>query len=432
MERDKLKELIKWKNNPNRKPLILKGARHVGKTWLLKEFGNTQYQQMVYLDFERSPHLKTIFTDDFDIKRLIIALQAESGLTINPGTTLLIFDEIQAIPEALTYLQYFQEDAPGFHIVSATSLLGMAKQSNISIPTGKVDFINLYPMSFEEYLKAIDEEGLQEILSTGYWKLITAYKSKYIDYLRHYYYVGGMPEAVSKYCENKNFNEVRNIHKQILNSYDQDFSLYAHHQIVPRIRMIWNSIPAQLARKNRKFVYGSLKRGARAKDFEKPLTWLNECGQIHKVNKVSNPALPLISGKETGAFKLYMVDVGLLSAMGDIDAKTLLSGNKIYSDVMIAITEQYVLQQLMSSGNKTVNYWSAERSMAEVDFIVQNGDETIPVEVKDEENLHAKSLRSYHEKFAPRVCIRTSMSDYRRQDWMINLPLYAISQFKNI
>ena len=432
MQRDKLNELIIWKNNPNRKPLIMKGARQVGKTWLLKEFGNTQYQQMVYVNFEKSKRLKTLFTDDFDIHRLIIALQAESGLTINPENTLLVFDEIQAIPEALTSLKYFQEDAPEFHIVAAGSLLGMAFHSNISFPVGKVDFMNLYPLSYKEFLKAIGEEGFLKILSSNDWKLITAYKSKYIDWLRQYYYVGGMPEAVSKYCESKNFMEVRNIQKQILNAYDQDFSKHAPYEIVPRIRMIWNLIPAQLAKENRKFIYGQLKKGARAKDYELALSWLNDCGQVHKVYRVTKPGFPLIAYEDRSAFKLYMVDVGLLSAMGDIDAKTLLSGNAVFTEFKGALTEQYVLQQLISTGNYAIYYWSAERSTAEVGFVVQYDGENIPIEVKAEENLRAKSLRVFHEKFSPKISIRTSMSDYRRQDWMINLPLYAISRLEDI
>ena len=432
MKRDKLDDLIEWKNNPNRKPLIMKGARQVGKTWLLKEFGNTQYEQMVYVNFEKSKRLKTLFLDDFDIKRLIIALQAESGLTIEPENTLLVFDEIQAIPEALTSLKYFREDAPEFHVVAAGSLLGMALHSNISFPVGKVDFMNLYPLSYEEFLKAIGEGGLLEILSSNDWKLITAYKSKFIDYLRQYYYVGGMPEAVSTYCESKNFVEVRNIQKQILNAYDQDFSKHAPYEIVPRIRMIWNSIPAQLAKENRKFIYGLLKKGARAKDYELALSWLNDCGQVNKVYRAKKPGFPLIAYEDRSAFKLYMVDVGLLSAMGDIDAKTLLSGNEVFTEFKGALTEQYILQQLISSGNYVIYYWSAERSTAEVDFVVQHNGDNIPVEVKAEENLRAKSLRVFHEKFSPKISIRTSMSDYRQQEWMINLPLYAISRLNKI
>ncbi len=432
MERDKLSELIKWKNNPNRKSLIMKGARQVGKTWLLKEFGRTQYEQMVYVNFEKSMRLKTLFTNDFDINRLIVALQAESGITIRPENTLLIFDEIQAIPEALTSLKYFQEDAPEFHIATASSLLGIALHSNVSFPVGKVDFTSLHPLTFEEFLKATDEEGLLGILSSGDWKLISAYKSKLTDSLKQYYYVGGMPEAVSKYCENKNFTEVRNIQKQILNAYDQDFSKHAPWEIVPRIRMIWNSIPAQLARENRKFIYGQLKKGARAKDYELALSWLSDCGQIHKVFRVTKPGFPLIAYEDRSAFKLYMVDVGLLAAMGDIDAKTLLSGNEVFTEFKGALTEQYVLQQLQSSENYAIHYWSAERSTAEVDFVLQCEGAIIPIEVKAQENLQAKSLKVYHEKFEPKLSIRTSMSDYRQQDWMVNLPLYAINQLSEI
>ena len=432
MKREKLKDLIEWKGKKDRKPLILKGARQVGKTWLLKEFGRTQYEKMVYINFEKSGRLKSLFTDDFDIDRLIIALQVESGISINPNDTLLVFDEIQAIPEALTSLKYFREDAPEFHVIAAGSLLGIALHSNVSFPVGKVDFMTLYPMTFEEFMKAAGEEGLFNILQTRDWKLISAYKAKFIDLLKHYYYVGGMPEVVSKYCDSKNFTEVRTVQKQILSAYDQDFSKHAPYEIVPRIRMIWNSIPAQLAKENKKFIYGQLKKGARAKDYELALSWLTDCGQVQKVFRVNKPGIPLIAYQDPSAFKLYLVDVGLLAAKGDIDARTLLSGNTIFTEFKGALTEQYVLQQLLNSEIFTINYWSAERSTAEVDFVVQHQGEVIPIEVKAEENLQAKSLKVYHEKFNPKTSVRISMSDYRKQEWMTNLPLYAISQLKSL
>ena len=432
MNRAKLNELIIWKNSPSRKPLMIRGARQVGKTWLMKEFGNTQYAQTVYVNFEKNKRLKPLFSDDFDINRVIVALQAESGLTIHANNTLLIFDEIQAVPEAITALKYFREDAPQYHIVAAGSLLGVALHSNISFPVGKVEFMDLYPFTFLEFLDAIGESGLSKILHTADWKLITAYKSKFVERLRQYYYVGGMPEAVSKFCENHNFLEVRNIQKQILNAYDLDFSKHAPIEIVPRIRMVWNSIPAQLARENRKFMYGLIKRGSRAKDYELALSWIIDCGQAHKVCRVTKPGIPLKAYEDISAFKLFIVDIGLLAAMGDIDAKMLLERNVIFSEFKGAFTEQYVLQQLISSEDYVINYWSAERSTAEVDFIVQYNNMAIPVEVKAKENLHAKSLKVYYEKFTPKLAIRTSMSDYRVQERLTNLPLYAVSQLKHL
>lgn len=432
MKRSKLADLVAWKNSGSRKPLILRGARQVGKTWLMKEFGNTQYAQTIYVNFEKNKRLKALFADDFDIRRVIVALQAESGLTIHAENTLLIFDEIQAVPEAITALKYFQEDANEFHIVAAGSLLGMALHSGFSFPVGKVVFMDLYPLTFLEFLEALGDRALIEMLQLADWKLITAYKSKFIERLRQYYYVGGMPEAVVKFSENNNFIEVREIQKQILDAYEQDFSKHAPLEIVPRIRMVWNSVPSQLAKENRKFIYGVMKEGSRAKDYESAILWLTDCGQLHKVCRASKPAIPLKAYEDRSAFKLFLADVGLLAAMGDIDAKTLLEGSAIFSEFKGALTEQFVFQQLNSTNEYIIYYWSAERSMSEIDFIVQYDDLVVPVEVKAEENLQAKSLKVYLEKFRPAISIRTSMSDFRQQDWLTNLPLYAISEFKKI
>jgi uncharacterized protein len=432
MKRTKLAELIVWKNSNSRKPLIIRGARQVGKTWLMKEFGNTQYTQTVYVNFEKNKRLKTLFTDDFDIKRIIIALQAESGLTIHPENTLLIFDEIQAVPEAITALKYFCEDAPEYHIVAAGSLLGVALHAHISFPVCKVAFMDMYPLTFLEFLDAIGENALVEILHNADWKLITAYKSKFIERLRQYYYVGGMPEAVLKFSENNNFKEVRVIQKQILDAYEQDFSKHAPLEIVPRIRMIWNSIPAQLAKEHRKFIYGIIKEGSRAKDYELAISWLIDCGQLIKVCRANKPAIPLKAYEDRSAFKLFLVDVGLLAAMGNIEAQILLEGNAIFTEFKGALTEQYVFQQLNSTNDYVIYYWTAERSSAEIDFIVQYNSLIVPIEVKAEENLQAKSLKVYVEKFSPKMAVRTSMSDFRKQDWLTNLPLYAISELKNV
>lgn len=432
MKRTKLAELIGWKNSNSRKPLIIRGARQVGKTWLMKEFGNTQYAQTVYVNFEKNKRLKTLFADDFDIKRVIIALQAESGLTIHPENTLMIFDEIQAVPEAITALKYFCEDAPEYHIVAAGSLLGVALHAHISFPVGKVAFMELHPLTFLEFLDAIGENALVEMLQSADWKLITAYKSKYIERLRQYYYVGGMPEAVLKFSENNNFTEVRVIQKQILEAYEQDFSKHAPLEIVPRIRMVWNSIPAQLAKEHRKFIYGIIKEGSRAKDYELAISWLIDCGQVSKVCRANKPAIPLKAYEDRSAFKLFLVDVGLLAAMGNIEAQTLLEGNAIFTEFKGALTEQFVFQQLNSANDYVIYYWSAERSSAEIDFMVQYNSLIVPIEVKAEENLQAKSLKVYVEKFRPKMAVRTSMSDFRKQDWLTNLPLYAISELKNV
>jgi uncharacterized protein len=428
MKRDKISGLIAWKNRSSRKPLIIRGARQVGKTWLMKEFGRAEYAQTVYVNFEKTKQLKALFTDDFDVNRIIHGLQIETGITIHPDNTLLIFDEIQSVPEAITALKYFYEDAPEYNIIAAGSLLGVALHSGISFPVGKVEFMDLQPLSFPEFLDATGDSNLVELLNTGDWKLITTFKLKYIQRLRQYYYVGGMPEAVLKFNESENYQEVRDIHKQILNAYELDFSKHAPTAIVPRIRMVWNSIPAQLAKENRKFIYGLIKEGSRAKEYEIAISWLMDCGQVHKVCRVSKPGIPLKAYEDSSAFKLFIDDIGLLAAMGDMDVKTLLNGNAVFSEFKGALTEQYVLQQLKCVNEYVVYYWSAERSAAEVDFVIQYSDQIIPVEVKAEENLHAKSLKVYNEKFAPAKSIRTSMSDFREQEWLINLPLYAISQ----
>lgn len=432
MKRAKLAELISWKNSASRKPLIIRGARQVGKTWLIQEFGKAQYEQTVYLNFEKNKRPGSLFADDFDIRRILTALQAESGLTIQAENTLLIFDEIQSVPEAITALKYFQEDAPEYHIVAAGSLLGIALHSDISFPVGKVTFMDLFPLSFPEFLDAVEEIGLLEILQSSDWKLISAYRSKFIERLRQYYYVGGMPEAVLRFSENGNFTEVREIQKQILNAYEQDFSKHAPAGVVPRIRMLWNSIPSQLAKENRKFIYGLIKEGSRAKDYELALSWLIDCGHVHRVCRVTKPAIPLKAYEDRSAFKLFIVDIGLLSAMGDIDAKTLLEGSAIFNEFKGALTEQYVYQQLNSTHDYVIYYWSAERSASEIDFLLQYYGNFIPVEVKAEENLQAKSLKVFKQKFNPKISVRSSMSDFRKQDWLINIPLYAINRLSEL
>ena len=432
MYRSKLADLIAWKNSPDRKPLIIRGARQTGKTWLMKEFGEKHYVKTVYINFEKSKRLAGLFADDFDIARVIVALQAESGLTITPDDTLLVFDEIQAVPEALTALKYFNEDGPGYHVIAAGSLLGLAIHEGISFPVGKVALLDLSPMTFLEFLEAAGESSLVEMLHSGDWKLITVFKTKYIERLRQYYFVGGMPEAVAQFARDQDYKKVREIQKQILDTYELDFSKHAPEDIVPRIRMLWNSVPSQLARENRKFIYGAVREGSRAKDYELALSWLIDCRQVHKVCRVSKPAMPLKAYEESNAFKLFLVDTGLLAAMGDLDARTLLEGHAVFSEFKGALTEQYVHQQLASNEALSVYYWSAERSSAEVDFLLQYKNVFVPVEVKAEENLHSKSLRAFRDKFSPFVSVRTSMSDYRREEWLINLPLYALSEIGNV
>jgi len=428
MERLAMQELISWKNKSGRKPLIIRGARQVGKTWLMKEFGKNKFSQTVYINFESTKLLKALFKEDYNVQRILTALQIESGIQIDPQNTLIIFDEIQEAEGAITSLKYFYENAPQYHIIAAGSLLGVAMYRQTSFPVGKVEFLDLYPLSFIEFLTALDQQPLLELLKSNDWILIKNFRQKYIQLLRFYYYIGGMPEAVLSYKTNNNFDEVRNIQKRILSAYEQDFSKHAPGDIIPRIRLLWNSIPAQLAKENKKFIYGVVKKGSRAKDYELALSWLVDCGLVHKICRVSKPGIPLKAYEDFGSFKLFIVDVGLLGAMGDIDVRTLIDGNVIFEEFKGALSEQYVLQQLTTISGMVINYWSAERSTAEIDFLVQYSGRVIPIEVKAEENLQAKSLKSFYHKYAPSLSVRTSMSDFRAEDWLTNLPLYAISE----
>ena len=423
MKRYAMERLIEWKNARRRKPLIIRGARQVGKTWLMKEFGSTHFKNMAYINFDNNERMRILFDGDYDIARLIDGLQVESSERINPQTTLIVFDEVQEVPKALSSLKYFYENTPEYAIVAGGSLLGVALHKGTSFPVGKVDFCHLYPLSFPEFLEAVGEEGLVELLDKKDWSIIAAFASKYIDLLRKYYYVGGMPEAVAEYAETKDYTEVRKIHRQIFFTYEQDFSKHTPVSVVPRINNIWNSIPAQLARENKKFSPGIVQKGSRLNDYELALQWLLDCGLLYKVKQVNKPAIPL-SSYETSFFKVYMHDVGLLSTKSELDVKTLLEGNRIFQEFKGALTEQYVLQAMIAKGI-TPSYWSSQ-GKAEVDFVFKHESDIYPLEVKAEENLQSKSLKVYSERFAPPVSLRTSMRDYRRESWLLNIPLYAI------
>lgn len=426
MRREAIKDLIKWKNDVNRKPLIIRGARQVGKTWIMKEFGKSYYEKTAYINFDNNERMESLFSGDFDISRIITALQIESGTFIEANNTLIIFDEVQEVPMALTSLKYFCENAPEYHIIAAGSMLGVALHKGTSFPVGKVDFIDLYPLNFIEFLNAAGHESLAKLIEDCDFQLITSFKGKYIDLLKQYYYIGGMPEAVKSFIEYGDFSKVREIQNRLLMAYEQDFSKHAPNEAVPRIRMLWASIPTQLAKENRKFIYGLIRQGARAREYELAMQWLLDCGLIYKVGRVTKPGLPLMAYQDFNAFKLFVLDIGLLSAMSQLDIKALLDKNRIFEEFKGALTEQYVLQQLITDRNITPFYWTSESSRAEIDFIFQNGMDIIPLEVKAAENLQAKSLKSYCSKYKPDYAVRTSMSDYRKEDWLINIPLYAI------
>lgn len=428
MYRKLIEQLKRWKNSKNRKPMIIRGARQVGKTWLMKEFGRTCYQHSVYISMDENEIMEGVFRDAFDIKRIIASLEIEAGCRINPEDTLIIFDEIQEIPRALKSLKYFYENAPEYHIVAAGALLGVALHEGTSFPVGKVDFCDLYPLDYEEFLTACQEERLIQLLASGDSSLISNYKNRFIDYLKYYYYVGGMPEVVSVYRETEDLRAVRDIQEKLLAAYENDFSKHAPTSIVTRIKMLWNSIPAQLAKENKKFIYGLIREGARAREYEVAITWLIDCGLVYKVNRVKKPDFPLRAYQDFQVFKLFVLDVGLLGAMAKLSAKVILEGNALFEEFKGALTEQYVLQQLVLNPEHDIFYWSSDTAKAELDFLIQNDDKIIPMEVKAEENLQAKSLKMFYQKYQPDIAVRTSMSDYRVQDWMVNIPLYGIGQ----
>ncbi len=424
MYRDAINELVRWKESRRRKPLIIEGARQVGKTWLVKKFAADHYKNMAYVNFEEQIYLRNLFKEDFNVARIISAISAASHVTCRPENTLIFLDEIQDATNGVTSLKYFNENAPEYHVIAAGSLLGLELHKQQSFPVGKVKFMTLYPMNFLEFLDAIGEKGLAQLIATRDWSNISMFAPRLKDYLKQYYYVGGMPEAVLSFSEYHDWQEVREIHNEILESYDRDFSKHAPEDIVPRIRMLWNSLPSQLSKENRKFIYGLVKEGARAREYEIALQWLLDGGLIHKVSNVSTPRIPLKGYEDKSAFKLYAVDIGLLGAMSGLDSATLVNGNKIFTEFKGALTEQYVLQQLILKHKPY--YYSKSNSQLEIDFLVQKEGLVIPIEVKAEENLKAKSLRQFVADNDSIIAYRTSMSDFRKESWMINIPLYCI------
>lgn len=432
MYRIAIEKLFKWKKSKNRKPLIIEGARQVGKTWLMKEFGRQAYSDTVYINFDSNSRMSDLFSSDLDTTRLIMGLELYVGHKINPENTLLIFDEVQEVPRALASLKYFYENVPQYHIVCAGSLLGIALHEGTSFPVGKVDFLKLYPLSFKEFMMATGQERFVELLDKQDFQMINSFKETYIDALKQYYFVGGMPEAVQSFADNKDFNEVRDIQKRILMAYEQDFSKHAPNEIVPKIRMIWNSIPSQLAKENKKFIYGLVREGGRAKEYETAIMWLADCGLVHKVSRVNGAGVPLKAYEDLKAFKLFVLDVGLLGCMVGLNQRTLLDGNYLFVEFKGALTEQYVCQQLKTIEDLGVYYYTNNRGSCEVDYVIDTGELIVPVEVKAEVNLKAKSLKTFRDKFSPEISVRTSMANYKEEDWLINLPLYAIEQISGV
>lgn len=430
MYRYAINDLIAWKKSPNHMPLIIKGARQVGKTWLMQEFGKTQYEKVAYISFDSNPRLDTLFKKDFNIKRLIDGLNIEVGFNITPKDTLIIFDEIQENPLALTSLKYFCENTPEYDIVAAGSLLGVAHHSGTGFPVGKVEYLNLYPLSFKEFLLAMNENQILEIIDKNDFEMQKVFKERIIDLLRRYCYVGGMPKAVLSFSQEQDYNLVRKIQKNILSDYESDFSKHIPPEQVERTRLLWNAIPSQLVKENKKCVYGKIKQGARAKDFEIALNWLINSGLVHKVSRVTEPNMPLKAFEDVSAYKLFLLDVGLLGAMNDLDSRSLLENDKLFKDYNGSITEQYVLQEFKTIGDLPIFYWASNK--AELDFLIQYQNNIIPVEVKATINLQAKSLKSFRQKYEPKISIRSSLADYEENTGLFNIPLYDIENIKEI
>lgn len=426
MYRTAMDTLLQWKEKINRKPLIIMGARQVGKTWLMKEFGKTHYEKTAYISFYNNKRMDDVFQADFDIKRILMNLNIESGVTITPGDTLIILDEIQDSPKVLESLKYFCEEAPQYHVVAAGSLLGVTIHEGVSYPVGKVDLLDLYPLNFREFLYAMDEQSLADALATKDYALIDNFSEKYLFWLKNYYYVGGMPAVVDEFRQNRDYAEVRQIQNDIVRQYEGDFGKHVDARTLPRIRLVWDSVPLQLAKENKKFFFGQIKKGARSSEYEIAIQWLVDCGLIYKVNRVNEPNMPLKAYKSMNAYKLFVLDVGLLGAMSELEAESILEGNDIFIEFKGALTEQYVLQQLISDTRYNPYYFGTEKATFEQDFLIQKGKDIVPIEVKAGENIRSQSLKAYCDKYKPNKAVRFSTLKYMDQGWMENIPLYAV------
>lgn len=426
MYRSAINALLQWKNKDNRKPLIIMGARQVGKTWLMKEFGRTNYDKVAYISFYNNKRMDEVFQNDFDVKRIIMNLNIEAGVTITPGDTLIILDEIQDSPKVLESLKYFCEEAPQYHVVAAGSLLGVTIYEGVSYPVGKVDLLDLYPLNFREFLYAMEEQGLADALETKDYTLIDNFSDKYLFWLKNYYYTGGMPAVVDAFRMHRDYAEARQIQNDIVRQYEGDFGKHIDTHTLPRIRLVWDSVPMQLAKENKKFFFGQIKKGARSSEYELAIQWLVDCGLVYKVNRVNEPNMPLKAYKSMNAYKLFLLDVGLLGALSELEAESILDGNDIFVEFKGALTEQYVLQQLISDTRYTPYYFGTEKATFEQDFLVQRGKDIVPIEVKAGDNIRSQSLKAYCDKYHPNKAVRFSTLKYIDQGWMENIPLYAV------
>lgn len=432
MKRYALQQLKDWKENKQRKPLMIYGARQVGKTWLMTEFGKTEFPDFICINLEKNSRMAALFESTLDPSVLLRGMEMETHKKITPET-LIILDEIQACPKAITSLKYFCEDFPDYHIVAAGSLLGVALHKGVSFPVGKVESLNMYPLTFCEFLDAIGEEQLCEAINARQFDILKAFKDKLTDYLKTYFYVGGMPEVVSDFVANRDYQKVRTIQNRILNDYKQDFSNHIPDNMRDKVTKLWDSVPQQLAKENKKFVYKDISgTNPRSKEYDPAVEWLKDSGLIYKICRVSKPSLPIEAYRQDNIFKLYVSDIGLLGAKSKMDVRVLLEGAQVFTEFKGAMTEQFVLQELKTNADIDMAYWANENGQAEIDFIVQTGTKIIPLEVKAGINLRAKSLSIYQEKFKPEKSVRTSLADYKQTGDLYDIPLYAIELFDKI
>jgi predicted AAA+ superfamily ATPase len=428
MERLAYKSLLEWKSSPNRKPLILSGARQVGKTWLLKEFGRREYASCVYVNCDKDAFASDLFRD-YDIKRILLALEAHTGIQVKGGETLVIFDELQETPRGIGALKYFCEDAPDIHVAAAGSLLGITLHAGTSFPVGKVDELTLRPFSFAEFLSGTGDAPLTKLLDSGEWTAIDTMREAFIERLRRYFFVGGMPEAVAAFAAGNPLADVRRIQETIVNAYQNDISKHAPVREVPRINLVWRSLVSQLAKENKKFIYGAIKHGGRAKEFEMAIQWLVDAGTVNRVTRANKPVMPLKFYEDFGSFKLFPLDCGLMGAMAGTPAAAVLAGNAGFEEYKGAFTEAYVLAEILAAANSPIFYFSSADTTVEIDFLAQKGTEVVPIEVKASENLNSKSLKTFVAANKGLRGVRFSLAPYREQDWICNIPLYAVSAF---
>ena len=423
-----MKDLVDWKARPNRKPLLLRGSRQTGKTWLMEEFGREHFDSVVKIDFMFDENARALFDQDLDPVRIIRQIELMTGRKVDPDSTLLVFDEIQEAPRGLTSLKYFCEKAPAYHVIAAGSYMGIAvKREGESFPVGKVDELVLRPMGFCEFVRAIDGDMLADALDDADMALLASVSDKLTQRLKDYLVVGGMPEVVESFKETHDYHEARRLQSLILDAYDADFGKHAPARIVERMRLVWRSLPRQLARENKRFVYGVARPGARARDFEEAIQWLIDYGAVAKVPRVAALRMPLVSYEDLGAFKLFCSDVGLLGVLSGLEPALVVDGSRLFTEFKGALTEQYVEQELRLMRFEPV-YWSSDKGTAETDFAIQLSGSVIPIEVKAGENLQAKSLRVACDKFGLERALRTSLSPYRDEGRLVNVPLWAISQ----